>query len=116
MPTLISQPDLADIRQREFPIVADWRYFDTATYGPHPKRYVQRMTELAQKLSREPLGTTSAGIERVRTAAAQLLHAPEQQVALLRSTGEGVNLLASGLDWQPGDEVILYELDFPSLI
>ena len=113
---MIFQSELAEIRQREFPIVADWRYFDTATYGPHPARYVQRMTELAQSLSRQPLGDASAGIDRVRTAAAQVLHAPEQNVALLRSTGEGLNLLAGGLDWQLGDEVLLYELDFPSLI
>jgi selenocysteine lyase/cysteine desulfurase len=62
------------------------------------------------------LGNTSAGLERVRTSGAQLLHAPVEQVALLRSTGEATNLVASGVDWEPGDEVILYELDFPSLI
>jgi cysteine desulfurase/selenocysteine lyase len=37
-------------------------------------------------------------------------------VALLRSTGEGINLVTGGLDWHAGDEVILYELDFPSLV
>jgi cysteine desulfurase/selenocysteine lyase len=44
------------------------------------------------------------------------VHAPVEQVALLRSAGEATNLVASGIDWEPGDEVILYELDFPSLI
>jgi cysteine desulfurase / selenocysteine lyase len=109
-------PELADIRQREFPITDAWTYFDTATYGPHPRRYVQTMAAAASALSTAPLGTTGAGIETVRDSAARLLHAPLDHVALLRSTGEGTNLVTSGLRWQPGDEVILYELDFPSLI
>jgi selenocysteine lyase/cysteine desulfurase len=107
--------DLASLRC-EFPIVERWAYFDHATYGPHPRAFVRTLSEVGQKLSTDVLGTTSAGLEEVRSSGARLLHAPVDQVALLRSTGEATNLLASGLDWQPGDEVILYELDFPSLI
>ncbi|MBV9325012.1 MAG: aminotransferase class V-fold PLP-dependent enzyme [Chloroflexi bacterium] len=107
--------DLASLR-REFPITERWAYFDHATYGPHPRAYVQTLADVAQQLSADVLGATSAGLEEVRASAARLLHAPVEQVALLRSTGEATNLVASGVDWQPGDEVILYELDFPSLI
>ena len=91
-------------------------YFDAATYGPHPRRYVQAITDIATRLSTDLLGQTSSQLEGVRASAAQLLHSPVEQVALLRSTGEGTNLIASGVPWQSGDEVILYELDFPSLI
>jgi cysteine desulfurase/selenocysteine lyase len=108
--------ELAEIRRREFPITDRWLYFDTATYGPHPKRYVEAMAATANDLSTGILGESSSGIERVRAAGAQLLHAPLDNVALLRSTGEGVNLVAGGLTWQTDDEVILYELDFPSLV
>jgi selenocysteine lyase/cysteine desulfurase len=107
--------DVARLRC-EFPIAERWAYFDHATYGPHPRAYVQTLAEVGQKLSGDVLGNTSAGLEEVRTSAALLLHAPVEQVALLRSTGEATNLVAAGIDWEPGDEVILYELDFPSLI
>jgi cysteine desulfurase / selenocysteine lyase len=116
VPPQLEATDLAEIRRREFPITNSWLYFDTATYGPHPRRYVQAISDIAGRLSTDPLGTTSAGVEGVRSAAAQLLGAPEANVALLRSTGEGTNLVTGGLDWHAGDEVILYELDFPSLV
>jgi selenocysteine lyase/cysteine desulfurase len=112
-------PDVLDVealRRREFPITAEWAYFDHATYGPHPRRYVETLARVADELSVHPLGNTSAGLDGVRSIAATLLHSPVDQVALLRSTGEGTNLVATGVDWEPGDEVILYELDFPGLI
>jgi selenocysteine lyase/cysteine desulfurase len=108
--------DVEGLRRSEFPITDRWLYFDNATYGPHPRRYVQAISDVASRLSADLLGTTSSEIEGVRRSAARLLHAPVEQVALLRSTGEGINLVASGVAWQAGDEVILYELDFPSLI
>lgn len=108
--------DVAALRQREFPITREWTYFDHATYGPHPRAYVETLARSAENLSAHALGNTSAALDDVRATAAALLHSPPEQVALLRSTGEGTNLVATGVAWQPGDEVILYELDFPGLI
>jgi selenocysteine lyase/cysteine desulfurase len=108
--------DADTLRRREFPITDEWTYFDHATYGPHPRRYVDTLARVAEQLAAHPLGTISSGLDDVRSTSATLLHAPVDQVALLRSTGEGTNLVATGVHWQPGDEVILYELDFPGLI
>jgi cysteine desulfurase / selenocysteine lyase len=112
----VEASDLLEIRRSEFPITDSWLYFDNATYGPHPRRYVHALSDVANKLSTDLLGTTSAGVEQVREAAARVLSAPVANVALLRSTGEGTNLVTAGVDWRAGDEVILYELDFPSLV
>ena len=57
MPVHVEATDLAEIRRREFPITNSWLYFDTATYGPHPRRYVQAISEIADRLSTDPLGT-----------------------------------------------------------
>jgi cysteine desulfurase/selenocysteine lyase len=100
----------------EFPISREWTYFDHATYGPHPRTYVEALSNAAEALAVQPLGATSSRLADVRATAATLLHAPTDQVALLRSTGEGTNLVATGVQWEAGDEVILYELDFPGLI
>jgi selenocysteine lyase/cysteine desulfurase len=114
--TLHGVLDRDTLRHHEFPITAEWVYFDHATYGPHPRRYVDTLTRVADHLSMDVLGNTSAGLDGVRSTSATLLHSPVDQVALLRSTGEGTNLVATGVQWEPGDEVILYELDFPGLI
>lgn len=47
-------------------------------------------------------------------AAARLLGAPPEDAALLSSASEGLNILANSLDWRPGDEVLISDLEFPS--
>ncbi len=107
--------DLKQARD-EFPITRSWIYLDSATYGPHPRRFVETVSEVAAQLSTEPLGITSSRIEEVRTNAARLIHASPERVSFLHSTSEGATLIAQGLDWSPGDEVILYEHEFPGAV
>jgi len=52
--------------------------------------------------------------ERARRAAARLLEASEDEIALLSNTSEGLQLVASGLRWAPGDEVVVFDRDFPA--
>ena len=59
----------------------------------------------------EGLGGTQL-LESVRFQAATMFHSEPGRVALLKSTSEGLGLLAQGLDWRAGDEVIVYERDF----
>ena len=100
----------------EFPITRSWIYLDNATYGPHPRRYVNAVSGAAELLSNGPLGTTSDRIEEVRASAARLIGASPDHVTLLHSTSEGASLIAQGLYWRPGDEVILYEHEFPGAV
>jgi selenocysteine lyase/cysteine desulfurase len=37
-----------------------------------------------------------------------------EDIALLSTTSQGLNLVPSGLDWRAGDEVVLYEMDHPT--
>jgi cysteine desulfurase/selenocysteine lyase len=54
------------------------------------------------------------GVDEIREKAGRLLNCPGRNIALLKSTSECLGLLAAGLDWRQGDEVIGYELDFPA--
>jgi len=53
-------------------------------------------------------------LERVRQSAAGMLGAQPAEVALVRNTTEGINLVAEGLAWQPGDNVVTLADEFPS--
>ena len=106
-------------RRADFPITREWAYLDHATFGPFPTAAVAAMADVGRALSEDVLGRSvgaSALLESVRERAAGLLHCSSAHLALLRSTGEGVSLVAAGLDWQPGDEVIGYERDFPGTL
>jgi len=42
-----------------------------------------------------------------------LVKADPQQIALTHHTTDGMNIIAHGLDWQPGDEIITTDLEHP---
>ena len=49
-----------------------------------------------------------------RSAVAELIGAAERDVAVTNSATQGTMILVSGLDWAPGDEVIIPAGEFPS--
>lgn len=52
---------------------------------------------------------------RLRARLADLLHANSpEDIALVKNTSEGLNLVASGLEWKPGDAVVLPAGEFLS--
>jgi cysteine desulfurase / selenocysteine lyase len=53
-------------------------------------------------------------LEQVRAAAARFINCEPDDVAFLKSTAEGVSVVALGLDWREGDEVIAYNQAFPA--
>src|SRR5947209_11136370 len=113
-----SRLDIDDVRCDEFPIVEHGIYFDNATLGPPPARHVQAVSSFLQRMAErglEDLFTVSdEGVDHVRTKAAALLHCDARNVAFVRSTSHGVSFVADGVKWNPGDEVVLYELDHPA--
>lgn len=52
----------------------------------------------------------------VRAAAARLMGVPATDVAFVKNTTEGLGFVANGLDWAPGDRVVVPDLEFPSTL
>lgn len=110
--------EVAELRRAEFPILRSWTYLDNATFGPVPRAHVRAASKAARQMSEkriEEIGA-SATMEELRVGAATLLDCDKENVALLKSTSEGIGLIARGLEWQNGDEVILYDRDFPGTL
>jgi len=56
-----------------------------------------------------------AGLKKeIRAAYGRLLNVPEQGIAITRHTAEGVNSIAQGLDWKPGDRILTVNVEYPS--
>jgi selenocysteine lyase/cysteine desulfurase len=53
-------------------------------------------------------------VEDVRATAARLMGVPPSDVAFVKNTTEGLGFVASGLDWAPGDRVVVPDGEFPS--
>jgi selenocysteine lyase/cysteine desulfurase len=52
-------------------------------------------------------------LRSTRARAAEMLGADIGEVALIGPTTAGLSAVAAGLDWQTGDEVLIYQDDFP---
>ena len=90
------------------------------SYGPKPTPVTDEVVRMARYI--EEYGTLSKEvveeIERVyegaRVDVARLLGASTDEVALTRHVSEGINIVATGIDWEPGDEVIVTDEEHPA--
>ena len=55
-----------------------------------------------------------AAHEGLRVAAAKLIGAHRSEIAIIKNTSEGINTVAMGLDWKPGDRVVTFAEEFPA--
>ena len=99
-----------------FPLARSVAYLDTAAEGlPFPGCQPAVEAYFRDK----SLGTP--GRDRLHKAehearclAARMLGAAAEDVAMVSSASEGLNLLAGSIPWRAGDEVVLSDLEFPS--
>lgn len=52
--------------------------------------------------------------EQARIAMAGYVGAAPEEIALTRNVSDGINIVATGFDWKPGDEVIITDHEHPS--
>jgi selenocysteine lyase/cysteine desulfurase len=111
-----ADPRWADFR-RQMPSSDRWAYFDHAAVAPLPAPAGEAITTWVQEAMRGG-GTEWLGWKKRREAAramaAQLVGAKPEEIALVRSTTVGVNLVAEGFLWQPGDNVVAPGDEFPA--
>jgi selenocysteine lyase/cysteine desulfurase len=89
-----------------------------AALGPLPRTAVERVCRLGTSLaeSGDELWTARlAEAERVRGLAARLVGANRpHEIAFVQNTSDGLSVVAEGLDWQPGDNVVGANCEFPA--
>ena len=109
---------LERVRREEFPVTGAKTWLNTATYGPLPRSNVRAQTELLDGMMNgdgvKGVGHWWEGAAEVRSKVGRLVSCDPRDVALVRSTGEGLGFVSLGLDWAAGDEVVVYDQEFPS--
>ncbi len=101
----------------EFPVTTRWAYFDHAAVAPLTERARRTLVEWAGDLAEngeinDPVRVRR--IEEVRRLAAQLLNADPLDVAFIKNTSEGIGIVAEGLRWRSGDNVVTAEDEYPA--
>ena len=100
--------------RRDFPVVRDGLYLNSAYIAPVPVSVAEAARAFAERKASRPiaLGDMLARTDEVRAKVARLIGADPQEVGFLFATSEGENILAAALDLKPGDNVVIDELHY----
>jgi cysteine desulfurase/selenocysteine lyase len=105
------------LRETEFPGIADTIYFNNAGIGPIPERTRLVLEELnASKSAPHSIDVPRLfkRLAETRRSAARLLNAETMEIGLTTSTTLGLNVAAQALPVQPGEIVLLSDKEFPA--
>ena len=98
----------------QFLIDPDLAYMNNGSLGPMPLTVVEANDHSARYLAANPIDYhLEAEREEVRTRLAAFVGAGADEIAITRSTTEGMNIFAHGIDWNPGDEVLMCTHEHP---
>ncbi|MEY3219276.1 MAG: hypothetical protein RIT27_633 [Pseudomonadota bacterium] len=102
----------------EFPLREDMIYLNHAAVSP----WARRTAEAVQRFAAENMTQGAKDYPQwqlketfLREQLRDLINAPSSNdIALLKNTSEAISLVAYGLDWKKGDNVIITDQEFPS--
>jgi selenocysteine lyase/cysteine desulfurase len=89
-------------------------YMNHAAVAPLPRPVITAMTRYLEQCGSlgSGAGPDDGHIEGIRQAAARFLGADRDEIAFTHSISHGLNIVAAGLDWHPGDNLICAETEF----
>ena len=109
--------DKLDRLRAELPAVSKTGYFNAGTNGPLPKAVHAAIVGASDRdFTEGRIGpnlyqSMQADEQGVRDLFAEIFNASPAEVALTRSTSEGLNIALMGMQWQPGDEILTVQLE-----
>ncbi len=101
--------DSASVREA-FPVLQDIVYLNVGTYGIMPEPALAEFLAIQTEFERRGIGTSpkmGEKVEETRKRLGALIGAEAEEIAFTRNATDGINLVLSGLSWQPGDELII---------
>ena len=103
-------------RLERFPVAKKQIFVAHAGVTPLPKCAADAMIAHVQASceNHQEFGAVLRDIDQTRGVAADLIGGDKSEIALLGPTSLGLSLFANGLTWRPGDEIVIYQDDYPS--
>lgn len=105
-----------ELRVHHFPVVEQKNFLAHAGVCPLPRRVVDAMTDYALlgALGDQEEAFPGTRIQQARQTAASLLQAQPDEISFVGPTSLGLSLVANGLNFRRGDNVLIYHDDYPS--
>ena len=103
------------------PALRECVYLNTGTFGPLPTAVADEIRRSYGEIERR--GTFAPpifreleleGLEATRRQIATFMHAHPDEIAFTHNVTDGINIVLHGLDWSPGDQVIISDQEHPA--
>ena len=93
------------------------RYFNHAAVSPFStpvREAVQSYLQMKNVTNPEPFELVLKTMVETKQKLGRLINASPDRIALLDNTSNGLNIIATGIDWKPGDRVVVPDIEFPA--
>ena len=104
--------------RRQFPHTwTDLIYLNHAAISPMSFRVREAVGKYFERRALkgiEPYPWAQKMATETKVLLGNLLHCPAEDFAFVLNTSDGLNVIANGLDWKPGDRILLNRLEFPA--
>lgn len=103
-------------RQEEFPVARDSIFLAHAGVTILPRRVTRIMQEHLEEscVRMQEYPEAWKAVTETRGVAARLIGAKASEISLIGPTSVGLSLVANGLPWRAGDEVVINPDDYPA--
>jgi cysteine desulfurase / selenocysteine lyase len=103
-------------RIERFPVAGNQIFVAHAGVTPLPRCAAEAMIAhvRASCENHQEFGEVLRDIDQARQISAELIGADRAEIALLGPTSLGLSLFANGITWHDGDEIVIYQDDYPS--
>lgn len=114
---MVVSPKFRETFRAKMPVTSKFAYLDHAAVAPLPASAGDAISKFANQATHQ--GDTcwqnwASNLQRTRELAAQLVGANSAEIALVGNTTQGISLVSEGLDWKPGDNLVVPDNEFPS--
>jgi cysteine desulfurase/selenocysteine lyase len=105
--------ELDDQIKRDFAVTRKTIYMNNGAVAPTPLSTIKAVTDFMLKCAEEGPDAPqtsdyiSSLLDELRTRVAHLINSESEEVVLVQSTTEGLNIVANGIDWKAGDAIVV---------
>ena len=109
----MSEIDYGQLRDEDYPITKKTIYMNNGAIAPTPLSTIKAMTDFMLTCAEGGPDSPSTFdyiislLDELRTRIAHLINCDHDEVVLVQSTTEGLNMVANGLYWKSGDAIII---------
>ena len=104
--------------REKFPIKRNRVYFNNASIGPLSNPVIAAVDAFMADVRDHGRNNYPQWCEHadhaVKGRIADMIGADKSEIAFIKNTTEGILIVANGIDWQPGDNVIIADIEYPS--